>query len=419
MTLIAIVAILALAKFTPTRIWQQYLYYNYDLYDFSTITTNDLNASANGSTVYFRAMSYATTQCTGYSDYYAVLINSSDPTKCQPLTQGTLDPDNFSGNSNDSTVISISYPTNGPAFTINSVCGNSTKEPILVISSNAYTIQLETPSLCAIEVNTKSFWSLYSNYKIIFALVFWGLGLVLIIFGLKLFGIILGVIGFLSAELSLNILFNQYILPYNVSSYVVWIVLGVCSIISLLIGLLCIKFKKYGLFLLGILFGLIAGMVLFSSVLYLLCNGSHWGLLATEILFGVGCGFLTFYLDLKAIIFTTSFIGSYLAIRATSWYLGGYPNEWTLYEQLQNKTFQGYWKFYIYLIALAILSVVGVIVQWVLYQKSPDEAKETNGLLQNLAEMKNNAATFLNPANSRYKEIKSGNTEALYEKENV
>jgi uncharacterized membrane protein len=85
------------------------------------------------------------------------------------------------------------------------MCSGVDSDPVLTIDNKSVNLILSSPKLCAVEINTKSFWTIYSKYKIVFALVFWILGLAFLTIGLKMFSIMLGAIGFLSAEVTLNV----------------------------------------------------------------------------------------------------------------------------------------------------------------------------------------------------------------------
>ena len=72
---------------------------------------------------------------------------------------------------------------------------------------------------------------------------------------------------------------------------------------------------------------------------------------------------LSFVIFDHVLIFSTSLIGSYSFVRGISLYAGGYPNEFTLAELIQ----QGLYKeidvlFYAYFCAIVVIFVVGVIV---------------------------------------------------------
>jgi hypothetical protein len=56
-------------------------------------------------------------------------------------------------------------------------------------------------------------------------------------------------------------------------------------------------------------------------------------------------------------------IGSYAFVRGISLYAGGYPNEFTLAELLKQGLYKDIsWVFYLYLIAIVVIFVVGVVI---------------------------------------------------------
>jgi len=55
-------------------------------------------------------------------------------------------------------------------------------------------------------------------------------------------------------------------------------------------------------------------------------------LVIVEIVCGVGFAFGSYFLKIRGIIIYSSFIGAYLIVRACSWFIGGYPNEFTIYQ---------------------------------------------------------------------------------------
>ena len=178
-----------------------------------------------------------------------------------------------------------------------------------------------------------------------------------------------------------KLLINQYILPYNAPNWEIFTVLGVCTVISIVVAYLCIKFKRCSLYLVGILFGLMVGLVLYSTFIYRFSSGKSWLLITVLVVCGIGFGVLSYLLNMTGFIIYTSFIGSYLVVRATSWYIGGYPNEWTLYEQLKTITFAGNWKFYIYLLAMLVLTAGGIIVQCVLFKRNSENPETLEALI--------------------------------------
>lgn len=82
------------------------------------------------------------------------------------------------------------------------------------------------------------------------------------------------------------------------------------------------------------------------------------------ILFSVPLGLLTFKYRDDVIIASTSFTGAYLIVRPLSWMIGGFPNEFTLYDTFQTgKIVSLPWTFFVYLILIICISIVGGMYQ--------------------------------------------------------
>jgi uncharacterized membrane protein HdeD (DUF308 family) len=73
---------------------------------------------------------------------------------------------------------------------------------------------------------------------------------------------------------------------------------------------------------------------------------------------------LCFCFFFQAIIVSTSLAGSYIFIRGISLYVGGFPNEFDLIEQLKAGSIPhiSYW-FYLYLGFILIFTIIGMVVQ--------------------------------------------------------
>jgi len=62
-----------------------------------------------------------------------------------------------------------------------------------------------------------------------------------------------------------------------------------------------------------------------------------WSLVFFEVLFTIPFGLMTFKYANEIIIISTSLTGSYLMIRPISWMLGGFPNEFLLYQMYESR----------------------------------------------------------------------------------
>ena len=119
-------------------------------------------------------------------------------------------------------------------------------------------------------------------------------------------------------------------LPANTPSWGFWLMVGGSVLVGIALGIVCIKIYRVGVFILGCLFGVFIGGVLYMGVFATFAKQS-WVLIIIMVVCGVAFGFIAWYANIIGVIVATSFIGSYMLVRACSWYIGGFPNEWTLY----------------------------------------------------------------------------------------
>ena len=66
-----------------------------------------------------------------------------------------------------------------------------------------------------------------------------------------------------------------------------------------------------------------------------------------------------------------AFIGAYASLRALSWYLGKYPNEFLIAKQVHMQIASSgvEWQYYVYVVALLILTSFSIIIQFWLFRK--------------------------------------------------
>jgi hypothetical protein len=133
-------------------------------------------------------------------------------------------------------------------------------------------------------------------------------------------------------------------------------------VLGTFVGYLSIKLVTVGMVLLGGLFGAIVGLILFSTIVYRICDGQSWVLLLTVIICSAGSGILGWHLKSEGVIVFSSLIGSYMIVRAVSWFVGGYPNEWTLFQQIKTMSIS-YWGIWIYMGCILLLTAAGIIIQ--------------------------------------------------------
>lgn len=92
------------------------------------------------------------------------------------------------------------------------------------------------------------------------------------------------------------------------------------------LGYLVLRVKDYGIALLGFCVGGLVGNLVYSMFVIRLYSGySNAVLVVTIFLFAYLSGELTKRYSHHAIIVSTSIIGSYIAVKGASFFLGGWP----------------------------------------------------------------------------------------------
>jgi len=141
-----------------------------------------------------------------------------------------------------------------------------------------------------------------------------------------------------------------------VLSFVLAIGLGV------LVGFLLKKFLVVGFGILGFLAGFFLGNLLYNLVLVTFLQSS-----VVLFIVAFGLGFAGAYFSVvnkgELKIYITALLGAYSFVRGISVFAGGYPNEVTLYEQLNNGTAQFTPVFLGYLAGILVVFVLGVLWQ--------------------------------------------------------
>lgn len=120
-------------------------------------------------------------------------------------------------------------------------------------------------------------------------------------------------------------------------------VLTITIICSCLVGYILGYFPKAGLFFMGLWIGFILTFIINDIVLYRIAtNPPNLILYILLPVLALSFGVLILFIRKTFIIFSSckyfvnlALIGSYLCLRALSWYLGAFPNEFLLAKKFQ------------------------------------------------------------------------------------
>lgn len=136
---------------------------------------------------------------------------------------------------------------------------------------------------------------------------------------------------------------------------------------GILFGVMLLTLPRLGYVNIGLWVAVIFSLLLQNSVLYLTGD-----LVAFYITIGVVGLIMTVIALMKLknyIILSTSFISAFWIVRPLGFFLSSYPNEFLSGESyLLNDTTD--WQFYLYLISIVILTILGAVFQFCCFKKS-------------------------------------------------
>ena len=168
------------------------------------------------------------------------------------------------------------------------------------------------------------------------------------------------------------------ILPYSTPDYVGWIILPAAAVAGLVLAGLTATFLKIGAFLIGWWGGGMIATLLFQMIVYRISSQTIvlWIMIAV---FALIFGIIALKFLKLVIIVGTSFIGSYLTVRGISFYLGGYPNEFQMYNDIQVGDLDNVpYTMYLYIVGMIVLSILGIFFQYKGFKICKRKEKDPN-----------------------------------------
>lgn len=142
-----------------------------------------------------------------------------------------------------------------------------------------------------------------------------------------------------------------------------WVTIAGIILISLLLGFIVQKNRKYGIAIVAAWGGVMLGFVIITTFLI----SETWLYWVILVAFALAAAALAIKVETGVICGITSFVGGYSLIRGVSLYAGGFPPETQLHEMIKSGAVT--WadfdkKFYIYLAAIVVVSIMGFVYQW-------------------------------------------------------
>jgi Domain of unknown function (DUF4203) len=261
----------------------------------------------------------------------------------------------------------------------------STSDNSFGISSTSIVVEGYSSYGCPL-ASVSRFNAFLETYKWIFVLIFSILGAFICFFGMKMFNITTFIVTTLAGSLTLAAMFYNYV-DLNTSYLMLWIIFTICLILGAGIGILAVRYKKFGFFGLGFGLGMVVGMLFYKYVLGIFLSETPSPFMyIISTLLGIGGGIIALKNWKGMTILSTAIVGAYLVIRAISLVAGGFPGEIDLIKGDAELTVWSY--FY-------LAGIVGLAIAGSRHQFKRFHGLETDDILlqEELA------------ANSRYKEI--------------
>ena len=251
-------------------------------------------------------------------------------------------------------------------FQLQVECSSDDKSPVFEADSSSpckIPVKWESKSGCPI-LKLNAIWNYLSKYRMYLIPVLIIIGLFFLVLGSCFTKISVFLISAITIVFIILLILYSFILSFSTPEWVGWIILPVSVIIGVIAGFFLASFLKLGTFVIGAWFGATLAMILFEMFVYKISSKEFvlWIMIA---LLGLIIGILALKFLKTILIIGTSFIGAFMVVRGVSFYIGGYPNEFELYNEIQVGNIDNVpYTFYIYAAFIVILAVIGAIVQY-------------------------------------------------------
>mmetsp|Transcript_11018 Transcript_11018/g.18414 ORF Transcript_11018/g.18414 Transcript_11018/m.18414 type:complete len:215 (-) Transcript_11018:193-837(-) len=157
-------------------------------------------------------------------------------------------------------------------------------------------------------------------------------GIVIGFFGNKFVSAVIGLVTAVMVFLLVSLATFQILQSANVETEdtVNWVILIVIGLIGVAVGYFVAKARKYGIALLSAWGGAMLGLII-TSVLFVENKYAYYAIIIGS---AIVLAMIAFKFEKITIMSITSFIGSYGIIRGISLYVGGFPSETSLHQQI-------------------------------------------------------------------------------------
>ena len=199
-----------------------------------------------------------------------------------------------------------------------------------------------------------------------------GVGLFQVVLGYKFFRVTLFLLGFFAAGLA--VFFPAWDNIADPNGFYYAMAMGLLA--GILVGGLGAWMPRIGVFLVGAMLGLITAFILNMTVLYKISNGNPTNtLIAAAVVLGLGLGVLATFMMRPVVVVSTSVIGAYGVIRGIGSFVGNFPNEFQLKDQIINGQSLPV-EVYGYFGGVLGIAVIGIVIQFKYTAKKKKESEK-------------------------------------------
>lgn len=168
-------------------------------------------------------------------------------------------------------------------------------------------------------------------------------------------------ITFVSVVFFLLAILYAFVLSYQTPEWVGWIVLPGSMAIGATLALLTATWIRTGIMLIGLWAGGMIGAILYQTFVYMI-SSEVWVLWTLITVFGLICAAIAIKLFKFIMIIGTSVVGAFLFIRGIAFYIGGYPNEFELHNEIVAGGLVNVpYTVYIYVAAMVVAAVLSAL----------------------------------------------------------
>ncbi|KRX01942.1 hypothetical protein PPERSA_07587 [Pseudocohnilembus persalinus] len=242
----------------------------------------------------------------------------------------------------------------------------------VTIKENTYIIEGESEYGCPV-LQLSKIWEYLGEHKALFAVILVSVGILECFFGYKLLKPTLFIIGYATGFGILVAVLGEFIIGPDSNSVVVWVILIITIVFGALLGYLTMAAKRFGFMALGFWLGVVIAFLLNNAFLYKIDHDSVvW---ITIIVLGCIFAFASCILHQHIVIISTSLVGAYAIIRPVGWVADGFPNEFTVVDQIRHGVLTEIpTEFYLFLALIILLAGIGMKYQYYTYYQ--DLARE-------------------------------------------